>query len=107
LLHFHKANSCEAKDADFTVKSALLNLSTFPLNILETALPKEEESQNAIAEAVSAAMQRRDIHIYALHEMSGLSTDIIEAILSGKIDLSDSQVLQILEQTLSVKLSDL
>ena len=67
----------------------------------------EEDSKIAIAHAIREAMETREMSVYHLHERTGLSCDVIEELINGTGDISDSDPLRKLEVALSVRLCDL
>jgi hypothetical protein len=66
-----------------------------------------EDSQIALAWAVREAMQKLEIGIFNLHELTGLTCDYIDAILEARADISDSEPIGKLEQALHVRLNHL
>lgn len=66
-----------------------------------------EDSQIAIAWAVREAMQKLELSIYTLHELTGLPCEYIAGIIEARADISDSEPISKLEQALHVQLAHL
>jgi hypothetical protein len=76
-------------------------------DVAESVIMTVEDSQIAIAWAVREAMERLDMSIYHLHELTGLECDFIDKIIEGSADISDSEPLSKLEVALGVRLNSL
>lgn len=76
-------------------------------DVADSLMRTAEDSQIAIAWAVREAMQKLEIGVYQLHELTGLSCDFIDAILEGVADITDSEPISKLESALHVSLNHL
>jgi hypothetical protein len=96
----------------------LKKLTTIPVDALERARQhdldlanplflSEEDSKIAIGQAMREAMSAQEITVYILQEKTGLSCDVIEALMSGTGDISDSDPIQRLEFALRTPLTHL
>jgi hypothetical protein len=86
---------------------ALDDLREIPGNVFDTFFGNEDDSRQAIAEAVRGALDSQGLSVYVLHEQSGLSCEVIDGVLDGHIDLRDSEVLTTLQFALKVPLTHL
>ncbi len=96
----------------------LQQLTTVPADAFERALQhdldsphpiflSEEDSRLAIGHALREAMEAQGVSVYHLHEQTGISYEFLENMLNGSGDISDSEPLHKLENTLHVRLSHL
>jgi hypothetical protein len=96
----------------------LEQLTTIPVDAFERARQHdldsgnpfflaEEDSKIAIGQAIREAMRVREINVYTLHEKTGLLCDVIEALMNGTGDISDSDPIQRLEAALRTRLTHL
>lgn len=77
---------------------------------LDSAKPlflSEEDSKIAIGQAIREAMSVQNKNVYTLHEKTGLPCEVIEALMNGTGDISDSDPIQRLEDALRTRLSHL
>lgn len=100
------------------IRSELEKLTTIPVDALvrarqhdlDSANPlflAEEDSKIAISHAIQEAMRVREMNVYTLHEKTGLPCDVIEGLMNGTGDVSDSDPIQRLEAALRTRLSHL
>jgi hypothetical protein len=100
------------------VRSELEKLTAIPVDAFERARQHdldsgnpfflaEEDSKIAIGQAIREAMSVREINVYTLHEKTGLPCDVIEALMNGTGDISDSDPIQRLEAALRTRLTHL
>jgi hypothetical protein len=86
---------------------ALLRAQQHDLDSANPLFLSEEDSKIAIGQAIREAMSIQEITVYILHEKTGLSCNVIKALMSGTGDISDSDPIQRLEFALRTPLSHL
>ena len=96
----------------------LQKLTSIPVEALKRAIAhdldsgnplilSEEESKIAIAQAMREAMTAQEMSVYHLHEKTRLPCEVIEALMNGTGDISDSDPIQRIEVALRVRLCHL
>lgn len=105
-------------DSHQNAQDALLHLTSLPTAAFDRGLEhgkdrayamlsSVEDSQIAIAWAVREAMEKLELGIYRVHELTGLTCDYIEAVLEARADICDSEPIRKLELALQVQLNHL
>lgn len=79
----------------------------YNLDSAEPLLLSLDDSKIAVGQAIREAMHHKGATVYHLHEETGLSCELIEDMMNGSGDLSDSEPLQKLEAALGVRLTHL
>lgn len=100
----YKAEDLEAQKLG---DDALKELTTINWDRPAPGFVSEFESQQAIAKAVSHAMQKQDLTPFEVYEMCGVLPEVVQAMLDGEYNVRDSLDLTRVEAALRVSLRDL